>query len=111
MVELRQTSRASFETSVEFSVNGRTERIAGHARDISLGGMFVVAKPEDVPAFGAKVVIHVTIPGEKAPFSLPGVVRWTRGDGMGVQFGLLGVRETRGILDVMRPDDSEEIKF
>jgi len=28
---------------------------------------------------------------------IPGIVRWTKGDGFGVQFQLLGARETHGL--------------
>ena len=44
--------------------------------------------------FGAHVSIHVHITGEEAAIVLPGVVRWERDGGIGVQFGLLGARET-----------------
>ena len=47
--------------------------------------------------FGSEVVVHVSIPGDPKPYVLPGVVRWVRGGGMGVQFGLLGARETHMI--------------
>jgi type IV pilus assembly protein PilZ len=51
--------------------------------------------------FGAELVVHLLLPGQKAPFALPGVVRWTRaGEGMGVQFGLIGARETHAITEL-----------
>jgi len=34
------------------------------------------------------------LPGALAPVALDAVVRWTRPGSMGLQFGLLGVRET-----------------
>ena len=41
--------------------------------------------------------------GDHAPdFDLPGVVRWVRTDGMGVQFRLLGVHETHAITEVTK---------
>jgi type IV pilus assembly protein PilZ len=52
--------------------------------------------------FRAEVVVHIVLPGHGAPFALPGVVRWTRGGGMGVQFGLIGARETHAITEVTR---------
>ena len=33
---------------------------------------------------------------------LPAIVRWTSPVGMGVQFGLLGVRETHAITEIVR---------
>jgi hypothetical protein len=54
--------------------------------------------------FGADIIIHVELPAEDGPVSvsLPGVVRWVRGAGMGVQFGLLGAVETHIITDIGR---------
>jgi type IV pilus assembly protein PilZ len=99
-VELRRTPRAPIDSTVEFIVKGETARRIGQSRDISLGGMFVATTA--LPSFGAEVVVYVTLPGEKAPFALPGVVRWMRDGGMGVQFGLLGARETYAITEVVK---------
>ena len=101
MVELRRYQRAAIDVPVEFGARGSTERIAGRARDISLGGMFIESLTP-LP-FGAGLVIHVTLPGQKSAFALPGVVRWLRGsDGMGVQFGLIGARETHAITELTK---------
>jgi hypothetical protein len=102
VVELRRYQRAPIDVPVEVGARGSSsERIAGRARDVSLGGMFV----ESVRPFpfGAHVMIHFTLPGHKLPFALPGVVRWLRGsDGMGVQFGLIGARETHAITELTK---------
>jgi hypothetical protein len=81
-----------FDGPVEFNVKGSHERIAGRCKDVSLGGMYVqTSRP--LP-FGVELVMHV---------ALPGVVRWTRpGQGMGVQFGLIGARETHAITELTR---------
>jgi PilZ domain len=101
VVELRRYQRAVIDVPVEFGARGSAERIAGRARDISLGGMFVES-PTPFP-FGADVMIHVTLPGQKTAFALPGVVRWLRGaEGMGVQFGLIGARETHAITELTK---------
>jgi hypothetical protein len=65
------------------------------SKDISLGGMLVVSEVN--PLFGTQMTIRVTLPGQKAPFDLPGVVRWNLPEGFGVQFGLLGAKETHAI--------------
>ncbi len=52
--------------------------------------------------FKSELTVHITLPGQKAPFAFPGVVRWTRSDGMGVQFGLIGARETHAITEVTK---------
>jgi PilZ domain len=99
-VELRRHNRAPLGVLVEFVAKGTTERIKGSCKDISIGGMFIETT-SPLP-FKAELTVHVTLPGQKAPFALPGVVRWTRADGMGVQFGLIGARETHAITEVTK---------
>jgi uncharacterized protein (TIGR02266 family) len=100
-VELRRYQRAPIDVPVELSAKGSSERASGRAKDISLGGMYVVT--DAVLAFGAELVVHVTLPGQRAPFALPAVVRWVRaGDGMGLQFGLVGARETHAITELTK---------
>jgi hypothetical protein len=108
VVDLRRYNRVHLDVPCEFVAKGATARISGIAKDISIGGMFVEsAKPLE---FKAELVVHVTLPGQKAPFALPGVVRWTRGGGMGIQFGLLGARETHAITEVTKePEIIEEV--
>lgn len=60
-----------------------------------------IETPEPL-AHHAQLTVHVTIPGQSAPFALPAKVRWTRPDGMGVQFDLLGARETFAITEHAR---------
>jgi type IV pilus assembly protein PilZ len=50
--------------------------------------------------FGSEVVVHVVLPGQKAPMVLPAVVRWARTEGMGLQFGLIGARDTHAITEL-----------
>jgi type IV pilus assembly protein PilZ len=101
VVELRRYERTPIDVAVEFAAKGSRDRAAGRALDLSLGGMYVeTAAP--LP-FGAELVVHVVLPGQKAPFALPAVVRWTRtGEGMGLQFGLLGARETHAITELTK---------
>jgi type IV pilus assembly protein PilZ len=66
-------------------------------KDLSVGGMLILA---DNPAsFGAEVIVKITLPGQNRELTLPGVVRWTRIDGMGIQFGNLGAHDTHAILE------------
>ena len=85
MVELRRYQRAPIDVAVEFVAKGSAERVAGRAKDISLGGMFVET-PAPLP-FGAELVVHVTLPGQKSPFALPGrrALARRRGDGRAVR--------------------------
>jgi len=101
VVDLRRHQRAPIDVAVEFGAKGSTERTAGRAKDVSVGGMFIVTTTP--LSFGAELVVHVTLPGQKSPFALPGVVRWSKTDeGMGVQFGLIGARETHAITELTK---------
>jgi type IV pilus assembly protein PilZ len=101
VVELRRHPRAPLDSPVEFVAKGTTLRAAGRCRDISLGGMFI--QTEAPLPFGTELVVHLALPGQKTSFALPGVVRWTRSAlGMGVQFGLIGARETHAITELTR---------
>lgn len=96
MVELRRYERTPIDITVEFGPPGSTQRSSGRATDISLGGMFIeTATP---PGFSTEIVVHVWLPGQRAELAIPGVVRWARDGGMGVQFRLLGARETHAIM-------------
>ena len=100
MIEQRRHARAPLDRSATFSIKGETGTREGIAKDIAVGGMFIETA---TPArFGANVIIHVELPGQDGPASLPGVVRWVRDGGMGVQFGLLGAVETHTITEISR---------
>jgi len=72
----------------------------GLAKDISIGGMFVQAS--EVVPFGTEVTIVGRFVGTKAELRLPGIVRWAKPDGFGVQFGSLGARETYAISELLK---------
>ena len=96
--------RAPLDCALEFSLGGPGapgERFAGCAKDISLGGMYI--QTEAPLSFGASVVVFVLLPGQRSPCTMRGVVRWLRPrEGMGVQFGLLGARETHAITELTK---------
>lgn len=94
-MDLRRFSRVPFRASVFFNAKGSDERFSGVCADLSLGGMFI--ETETPQPFGGEVVVHMEVPGDPKPYVLPARVRWVRGGGMGVQFGLLGARETHMI--------------
>jgi hypothetical protein len=96
--EQRRHYRKPVEYAVEFVVAGSSERVTGVCRDLSLGGLNVeTATPAP---FGANVVIHLALSGI-GDKGIPGVVRWVKGNAMGVQFGLLGARETYAITEAL----------
>jgi Tfp pilus assembly protein PilZ len=100
VVEQRRYARAPVNSPAAFSLKGKPEQTTGLAKDISVGGMFIETTAP--AAFGADVVIHLALPGSSGPLALPGVVRWVRDGGMGVQFGLLGAKETHIITEIGR---------
>ena len=88
-----------------FARKGSDQRSSGQSADISLGGMFIETQTPE--PFGTEIVIHLHVPGEPSGFALPGKVRWTGSGGMGVQFGLLGARETHTITELVAAHESE----
>lgn len=98
-MEQRRHHRVSLEQPVTFASEGG-QGGQGLGRDISLGGMFVqTTEPAD---FGADVEIQIALGRNDAPMRLRGTVRWTRDDGMGVQFGPVGARDTFAITEFVR---------
>jgi len=101
VVENRRYLRTPIDLPLEFVHPGAHERTAGKATDLSIGGMFV--QTSNPAGFGSEIALSVTFPGERRTLELPAVVRWTRpGHGMGLQFGLLGARETHAIMEACR---------
>lgn len=100
MIEQRRYARFPIECPLFFSVKGQREPREGVARDIALGGMFV--ETTEPGGFNDEVIVRVVLPGASDEVALPGRVRWVRDGGMGVQFGLLGARETHLINAINR---------
>ena len=71
-------------------------------RDISLGGCFLDG-PSPAPV-GTSVIVHLALPGlvdelgRAVAAGVDSMVRWTTSQGMGVQFGLMGGRETAALV-------------
>jgi hypothetical protein len=100
VIDLRRHGRAPLDAPVEFTLKGKSGVLSGRAKDISLGGMFIET-PYPL-GHNAELVVSVTVPGQSAPFAIPAVVRWQSEGGMGVQFGLIGARETHAITEHTR---------
>ena len=100
MDEHRRFTRSPLRTPVTFTTKGGRETLKGVAKDISVGGMFI--ETETAPAFGSEVIVRFHLPDRKEEMVLPALVRWTGSGGMGLQFGLLGARETHAITEVVR---------
>lgn len=76
-----------------------SSRVDVESRDISYGGMFLVGQ-SPCPV-GTELVLMFDLPGIGRA-QVPGFVRWHRADGFGVQFGLIGARETHAIGQLIR---------
>jgi type IV pilus assembly protein PilZ len=99
VIEKRKFPRKPVDLSAAVFVAGRSEALRGRLRDLSVGGAFIFL-PTSLP-FGANVEVQIDFPPPSGPMTLPAVVRWSNGDGVGVQFGLLGARETHAIATVL----------
>jgi type IV pilus assembly protein PilZ len=108
MIEQRRHTRSPMNQQITFVQKGATEAREGLATDISLGGMFI--QTTNPAPFNAEVTVRTRLPGSADEHVLPGVVRWMRPDGMGVQFGLLGARETHLITEIARKHEEQEQK-
>lgn len=104
MAENRQHPRKAIQLPVAFQVAGG-ELVEAWCTDISLGGMFVET---DSPApYGAPLVVYMELPGLKEDASLSATVRWVKkGQGMGLQFGVMGARETHGVIALVNQRNS-----
>ncbi len=100
MEEKRSHRRVTLQTEITCTPEGGDAFVAT-CHDISLGGMFINSESPQ-PAFGTKLTVQITLPGQRGPLQLPCVVRWNKSDGFGVQFGLLGARETHAITRLAR---------
>jgi type IV pilus assembly protein PilZ len=96
--EQRRHFRKPTDLAVQFHV-GDGPRRPGLCRDFSLGGMHIDAT-ETAP-FGANVTVHVQLGDAHSHSALPGIVRWVKEGSMGIQFGLLGARETYAITELL----------
>lgn len=99
MHDKRSHPRVPLDAHVTCEVKGGAT-IHGEAKDISIGGMFIESTAH--VTFGQEVIILLRLPSTKADSRLPGVVRWIKPGGFGVQFGLLGARETHAISELFK---------
>jgi type IV pilus assembly protein PilZ len=97
--EKRDHSRIRIDREAHIEYPG-TPQFRVTLRDISVGGVFV-ASAQEVP-YGTELNIVITFPDEPQPRTLSGVVRWAKPGGFGVQFGLLGAKETHAVTRLMK---------
>jgi hypothetical protein len=98
--EKRRHPRKEVRIPVAFQL-GDGRRIEAISRDMSIGGMFVLT--DTLAPFASSIPVELMVPGAKQPIRVTATVRWTESDGMGVQFGLMGVRDTHSLTELLRP--------
>ena len=94
LFQINQSGEKSAELGLETSSKTQAE-----SKDISHGGMFLSGQAP-CPV-GTELMLSFDLPGVGLT-QLPAFVRWHRVDGFGVQFGLLGARETHAIGRLLR---------
>jgi type IV pilus assembly protein PilZ len=96
--EKRKHQRKPIDLPVVF-VSADGVRQTSSFRDLSLGGGFIVtANP---PPYETKLELEVHFAGLDGQSRIAATVRWTQHDGMGVQFGVMGARETHALLSLL----------
>lgn len=97
-MEQRKQRRSVIRMAIAFQVAGGP-RIAALCGDISLGGTFI--ETAETAPFGASVRVFIKLPGIASESTIDAVVRWTKPTGMGVQFGVMGARETHALMKLL----------
>jgi type IV pilus assembly protein PilZ len=83
--------------ALAFEVSGR--RAHATSRNIGLGGMFI--ETVEPASYGDLLTVYVPLPGFSSAVAISSVVRWTAPDGVGIQFGLMGARETHALTEIL----------
>ncbi|HEX9297568.1 MAG TPA: PilZ domain-containing protein [Polyangiaceae bacterium] len=93
--ERRRAPRVAADKPVEIEIVGGG-RSRAWAADISMGGMSLLTS--EVPRHGSFLLVGLGQPVTPFAIRVPATVRWTRRCRFGIQFVLLGVRETSVLL-------------
>ena len=98
MPEHRQYSRKNLTSSVAFQF-GEGPRVDAECHDVSLGGMYIETSAP--AAYGTALSVFLKLPGLKEETRIQAIVRWWKPTGMGVQFGVMGARETHALTTML----------
>ncbi len=85
----RSAKRYAVNLEIEIAIGESLHR--SMTRNLSLGGVFIDTDLR--PAFNARVKLRFSIPNQKEPVEVGGVVRWVDPGGFGVQFDGLRARD------------------
>jgi len=94
---VREHQRVEAEVQADCTSGGQTFR--GVATDVSLGGAFI--ETEQRPQFGSEIRLDLHVGGKLGTLSCSGKVRWSNERGFGMQFGLLGARDTHALVQLV----------
>jgi len=96
--ESRHYERRIVDEPVEFVTNTGA-RHRGTCRDISIDGMHIETA-EPVPV-GSDVIVFMRLAGIKEVAALPGIVRWSESQSLGIQLGLYGASISDAIIRIL----------
>ena len=89
---VRSSQRYDVQLTVEYTLADKSGKtLTATTRNLSLGGAFV--DTEAKPPFNARVTLKFSIPNQREPIQVGGVVRWSDPGGFGVQFDGLRARD------------------
>lgn len=91
--------RALARLPVELPVVLIWEGLPRHAVITDLGMCGAFAECDELAPFATPIIVVLEHP--TGPLRLPGIVRWFGGGGLGIQFGLLGARETAILIELL----------
>jgi hypothetical protein len=69
---------------VRFRASAHTAWVNAETRNVGVGGAFIVTRL--VQPLGETLSVELVLPTNEQTFTMPAVVRWTDGEGMGIQF-------------------------
>ena len=98
MTEHRHYPRKNFTSPVAFQ-RGEGPRVEAECHDVSLGGMYIETA-EPLP-YGTALRVFLRLPGLAREAQIDAIVRWWKPTGMGVQFGVMGARETHALTTLL----------
>jgi type IV pilus assembly protein PilZ len=96
--ENRRHPRSHVTAPIAFKI-GDGPWTEAESTDIGLGGMFI--ETAETAPYGAAIQIYIQLPGLKQETLIDAVVRWRKETGMGVQFGVMGARETYALTQLI----------
>jgi type IV pilus assembly protein PilZ len=98
VTEHREYPRKNLTSPVAFQL-GEGPRVEAECHDVSLGGMYIETA-EPLP-YGTAVRVFLRLPGLAQEARIESIVRWWKPTGMGVQFGVMGARETHALTTML----------